>query len=98
MMFIGMPLFSFLFRLVYFPVEEKYMPIRPSDAFVSMALCGWAMTLTLLVAVALWILTSILIALIGLGLTSFVTLCLTRIIGKLVLDYALTCELETMNE
>lgn len=92
MIFIGMPLFSLLSRNRYFHIEEKYMPIRPTDVWVHMALCGWATTLSVLVTVAVWIFSNTWVALVGLLVMSIITLFLIRVVGKLILDYALKYE------
>ncbi len=92
--FIGIPLFSFLCRSAYIPIEEKYMPIRPNDAFVYMGLCGWAIMLTVLATVAVRIFSNGRIALASLLVTGISMLLSIRVTGKLFLNYALKRELE----
>ena len=93
MFFIGRPLFFFLSKHSYFPIEEKYMPIRPTDVFVYMNLCGWATVCSILATVTILILTNVLVACTGFLVVSLFALYLIRVIGKLFLDFALKCAL-----
>lgn len=93
---IGWPLFFFLSESDYFHYEDKYMPIRPSDVFVYMALCGWATILNIVVTITVWILANVWLALLGSLVTSLVVFFLMRSIATVILDYTLKRELEAM--
>lgn len=98
MVFIGIPVFSFLSVFGYFPMEEKYAPIRPNDTFVHIALCGWATICSILAVVAVWILATVWAALGFLVVASLMMPSLIKAAGGLVLDYMLRRELGTMNK
>ena len=90
MFFIGIPLFRLLtfvsytlFGVSWIKFDEKYMIIRPNDAFLSVGLCGWTTFFIILTGIIICFLTPywwlmipiILIILFGI-----------KTLGKIILD------------
>jgi hypothetical protein len=100
MFFIGIPLFRLLtfisytlFGVSYLKFDEKYMIIRPSDAFLYVGLCGWATVFIILTSLLIYFLTPYWWLTVPVIL---IILYSIKVFGKIILDDLLQQEEEAI--